>query len=325
MQTPHDRLFRRVFSDPEHAAGELQLLLPVAISARVDWSTLHPEKTDFIRDVLTELRSDVLFSVRLDGERELFIYLLMEHQSTPDALMPLRLLGYMLQIQERYVREHPDARRVPAVVPMVVHHGEDGWSAPVSFEELLDLDDDERSALADHVPRFRFLLDDLSLARDDDLRARSVTELGRLALFCLSRARESGDFLTDLERWSDILIKAASAPNGVAALASLVRYILEVVGAPPEEIRTFLTGLGPQVEEAYMTGAQILIERGRKEGEAKGRKEGRAETLLNLLERKFGAVPSASVERIEHASIDELDRWALRVLDATSLDEVLAD
>ena len=63
MQTPHDRLFRRVFGNPEHAAGELQLLLPAAVSARVDWSTLHPEKTDFIREVLTELRSDVLFSV----------------------------------------------------------------------------------------------------------------------------------------------------------------------------------------------------------------------------------------------------------------------
>ncbi len=53
--------------------------------------------------------------------------------------------------------------------------------------------------------------------------------------------------------------------------------------------------------------------------------KGRAETLLKQLERKFGAVPSATAERIQQASIDELDRWALRVLDATSLDEVLAD
>ena len=82
-----------------------------------------------------------------------------------------------------------------------------------------------------------------------------------------------------------------------------------------------------------MTGAQILIEQGRKEGEAKGRRrprrrrprEGRAETLVKQLERKFGAVPSATFERIQHASIDELDRWALRVLDATTLDEVFAD
>ena len=106
----------------------------------------------------------------------------------------------------------------------------------------------------------------------------------------------------------------------MAALASLVRYILEVVGAPPEEIRTFLTGLGPQVEEAYMTGAQILIERGRKEGEARGRKE----ALLKLLELKFKDVAAETADRIQHASIEDLERWTARVLDATTLDEVLA-
>jgi len=152
-----------------------------------------------------------------------------------------------------------------------------------------------------------------------------VTELGRLALFCLSRARESGDFLADLERWSDILVTAASAPNGVAALASLVRYILEVVGAPPGEIRTFLTGLGPRVEEAYMTGAQVLIEQGRKEGEAKGEAKGRAQALVELLELKFKGVPADTLDRIQRASINELERWTARVLDATSPDEVLAD
>jgi hypothetical protein len=30
MQTPHDRFFRRVFADPEHAAGELRTVLPAA-------------------------------------------------------------------------------------------------------------------------------------------------------------------------------------------------------------------------------------------------------------------------------------------------------
>ena len=34
-----------------------------------------------------------------------------------------------------------------------------------------------------------------------------MTELGRLALFCLARARESDDFLAELGRWRDILAR----------------------------------------------------------------------------------------------------------------------
>lgn len=316
MHDPHDRLFRRVFSDPEHAAGELRLLLPAAVSARVDWTTLRPEKTDFVREVLSEVRSDVLFSADVDG-RELFIYLLMEHQSTADPLMPLRLLGYLVQIHEHYVREHPGTRQVPAVVPMVVHHSERGWTAPTRFEDVLDLDSELAAALSNHIPRFEMLLDDVSSARDEDLRARSMTELGRLALFCLARARSTADFIAELQHWTEALVNAAAAPNGVAALASLISYIVEVIGAPPERLRTFLSGLGPRVEEASMTIAQTL----RKEGEAKGR----AETLLKLLELKFKSVPDDTAERIRHASIEELDRWTTRVLDAKTLDEVVGD
>lgn len=93
MHDPHDRLFRRVFSDVKHAEGELRALLPASVSARIDWPTLRSIPTSFVRDVLTELRSDVLFSVQMEG-RELLVYLLLEHQSTQDGLMAFRLLAY---------------------------------------------------------------------------------------------------------------------------------------------------------------------------------------------------------------------------------------
>jgi hypothetical protein len=35
----HDRLFRGVFSQPEHAAGERRSLLPADVAHRIDWST----------------------------------------------------------------------------------------------------------------------------------------------------------------------------------------------------------------------------------------------------------------------------------------------
>ena len=61
------------------------------------------------------------------------------------------------------------------------------------------------------------------------------------------------------------------------------------------------------------------------QGIAKGKAEGRAEVLLKLLTLKFGPLPDGVAQRLQAASVDELDRWTERVLSAKSLAEVFAD
>lgn len=59
------------------------------------------------------------------------------------------------------------------------------------------------------------------------------------------------------------------------------------------------------------------------EGYAEGQAKRAAGVLLRLLARKFGAIPDQARDRIGAASIDQLDLWTMRVLDATTLDDVL--
>lgn len=76
------------------------------------------------------------------------------------------------------------------------------------------------------------------------------------------------------------------------------------------------------------TVAEAWLEQGRAEGIEKGLaqgiEEGQAGLLLHLLERRFGELPQSVRERIRGASVSELGAWAEAVLDAASLDEVLA-
>lgn len=71
-----------------------------------------------------------------------------------------------------------------------------------------------------------------------------------------------------------------------------------------------------------------IAERLRKEGEARGKAEGRTEhaveTVLRLLTRRFGEPAEAVVLRVRGASLVELDRWTERVLDARTIDDVFA-
>ena len=68
---------------------------------------------------------------------------------------------------------------------------------------------------------------------------------------------------------------------------------------------------------------QWLLE-GRQEGEQMGRRAGEAALLLRLLERRFGPLPDWAKDRIASADTVSLEEWGFRVLDAGSLEIVLA-
>jgi hypothetical protein len=68
-----------------------------------------------------------------------------------------------------------------------------------------------------------------------------------------------------------------------------------------------------------------LAEKWKAEGHAKGKVEGKAETLRKLLTLKFGKPPQAAAHRIANGSEVDLDRWLERVLSADSLDAVVGD
>jgi predicted transposase YdaD len=65
-------------------------------------------------------------------------------------------------------------------------------------------------------------------------------------------------------------------------------------------------------------------ERLRREGRIEGKLKGKHEAIERLLRQRFGALPAAAAARIEQAGEVELDAWSLRILTASSLEEVLA-
>ena len=71
------------------------------------------------------------------------------------------------------------------------------------------------------------------------------------------------------------------------------------------------------------------VEKGRKEGQAKGLAEGQAigvrSVLQDQLSQKFGELPESVSEQIRRADYSQLQRWARRVIDADSFEQILID
>ena len=93
--TPHDAVFKTFLRHPETALDFLQIHLPASLRELCDLQTLKLESDSFIEENLRAYYSDVLWSVKTtDGDG--YIYVVIEHQSTPDAHMAFRLMRYAL-------------------------------------------------------------------------------------------------------------------------------------------------------------------------------------------------------------------------------------
>ena len=326
--TPHDGLIKNVFTDVENARGELQTMLPPALVKRLDWNTLRVEPGSFVDEVLKERHSDILYSVRfLDDPTKLaFLYLLFEHQSAPDHWMPFRLLRYDVRIWEYFLKNNPDAKHLPIIVPVVLHHGKDGWTASKRLLDLFDIEEPLRSVVVPYLPDFGFVLDDLAFKSDDELRGRAMTPFARLALWFLRDARE-GTLLDHWQAWASVLIELLAHPTGLKALEILLRYCSYVAAAPaPETLRNkLLKELGPKAEEVFVTYVEIWKAEGRTEGEAKGEAKGRAEGVLMIFRARAITVDEGTRERVLACrDLPTLERWLMRAVTANSIDEVFA-
>lgn len=332
--TPHDALFKFTFGDPEHARGILQTALPSEISRCVDWTTLELRSTGLVDDELSQRCTDLLFRADVLGH-EARVLVLFEHQSQSDRWMPLRLLEYTLRIWNDWRRDHPGASKLPAVIPVVLHHSQGGWRGATELHQLLDLDASTRVAWAPYLPNLRFVLDDLPSQSDEAIRSRALTELGKLVLLAMKHLPYAADPLSVLWELVPPMTRVLRAPNGLTALAAVLRYALMVTDVEYRDIHEVLKSRGAEeLGEAVMSTADRLIEQGRTEGLHQGRTEGlhqgrteglhqgRAELLTRLLRRRFGELPAPVVARIDAGSEGDLDLWAERVLSAASLEDV---
>jgi len=144
----------------------------------------------------------------------------------------------------------------------------------------------------------------------------------------LSQTAHGSRVHAEFTGWADVVRDVIRAPNGLEALALVMRYILLVNDhVEPEGLQAFLERVaGPDAKDTVMTAGERLIQQGIEKGEERGILKGERALLLRLLRKRFGTQVDAAVElRLEAASAEQIACWAERLLSAATLSELLAD
>jgi Putative transposase, YhgA-like len=316
LMQPHDAIFRWTFSQQRHAVGLLQATLPRALVAATDWSTLRLENGGYVSQALRGRHCDLVFSVQMGGKAAYF-YVLVEQQRRVEPLMIFRMSVYMTRLWEHIVRDHPDAKELPLIYPLLIHHSDTGWTAATAFQDIVATGDAVRSELLPYIPHFAMRLLDLSPGQVQDLVERALTAMARVVLWCLSVAGDDGRMVRESHRIGSALAEVLRAPDRYAALEVLLRYL----SATHERFTVKKIGkllekaAGPEAREVIVTGLDKLERRGERKGQAK--------MLLGQLAVRFSSVPDEVSARVMAADEATLTRWAMRVLTAPTLESVL--
>lgn len=304
LSQPHDSLVRYTFGSPENAASLLREHLPPRLVQAVDWSRLRIENGSYISEELRSSTSDLLYRLPFtdEGGRELYLYVLFEHQRTDDGWMPLRLLGYKKAIWDRFRSEHPKAKKLPPLVSLVLAQVDGGWRTSQRFIDLIDIPESLRPFLEPHLPTFEHLLIDLATISQENIKGNAAV---RLALGVLKAAAER-EFLRWAE-WGFVLLRQIDSPE---FLRALFRYVLNAdsgfnLKKLVEKVRS---NQSTKAGEAIMSIAEEVRAEGRVEGRLEGRLQGRAigkvQTLQNLLGRE--EQPSEALAQLSSEDIAQL-------------------
>ena len=292
----HDHFFRKMMSDKTVACTFFEEHLPKDVLAVIDLTSLELQSSSYIDDMRKESIADMLFKTVVDGHIA-YLYLLVDHQSRPDELMPFRLLKYLCNAIDQNLRE-TGSKRIPLILPIVVYHGKQPWNYSNAINDLVDA---PRELVEAYFLK-PFTLLDLSKIDDAELKRKTwagVMELTMKHIF----ARDMLPILKEIIP----LINHLAQSDGKMLAETVLTYILDRAELSNKDafIDLVKTNFTPDIEEEIMsTFAELCKE----EGMQQGMELAMAQIAERLLEKNEDPARIAELTNLPLEKITELKR-----------------
>ncbi|NJN47503.1 MAG: transposase [Candidatus Competibacteraceae bacterium] len=287
----HDASYKLLFSHAEMVEDLLRGFVPQDWVKSLDFSTLEKSNASYVADDLRHRHDDVVWRVRFQNHW-LYVYLLLEFQSTVDRFMAVRILSYTGLLYQDLIRSHSLSQdRLPPVLPIVLYNGETRWTAAV---ELVQLIQPAPAELQAYQPRQRYLLLDEGTYSDQQLAGLHNLVA---AVFRLENSRTPEDVLAIVTALVDWL----KHPQQTGLRRTCTVWIRRVILADTDtaskpiieldEVRTMLAQRVQQWKQQWRDGGFAEgLEQGLEQGVTQGLLQGERALLLRQSRLRFDAV-----------------------------------
>lgn len=265
----HDRFFKQSMANPRVAQDFFDQYLPTDLKNIICFKALTLCPESFVDKTLKLNVVDLLYQVNFNDSPG-YLYILLEHQSSADWEMPLRIHRYTLQILEKHLQNYPECKRLPIVYPIVLYHQPKPYPYSNDIYSLFGSDE----VLARKWVFQPFHLIDLSQISDEQLKQKHWSGI----MTWLLKHVYARNFIHSLSQVWDLL-KTIHNSGDNDYLKVIIEYILRTgdIAEEQELAKMVSKHLSSELGETVMTLGETIFERGRHEGRSEGRNEGRNE------------------------------------------------
>ena len=298
LRQPHDVFFKKGMGDVGVATHLLQGHLPQDIQSLLDWGTMQYVNKSMVKDRLSQLHADIVWRCSAQDDSDMHTYTLVEHQSTPDRLLPFRVTQYDVALIEQHLEQQ--YKDLPIINNLCLYAGK---KTPYPYSiDLYDCFKDPALARKYMGKPFRLILVDLNNFSEAELAKHGTADMLQILL---KRGIER-DFLPWIKSNPDMILRLFERSYGISG----IYYMLGVEEkSNPEELVEAISLIIPEKEEEIMTAAQKLWNRGMQEGEQKGKVSGRQESKLDIAKKMLGEkLPKVQISRLTGLNLGQIDK-----------------
>ena len=289
----HDKFFRSAMQNQPVAMEFFQHYLPSPLCEGLSLDTIKLQNSTYIDKDFQETVSDLVFNCRYkegdksNSEEEARVVLLVEHQSTPDQLMPFRVYHYMFnflhgQLKERAQKHAKD--KLNAVYALVFYHGK---QTPYPYSmNLADSFYDPLNIMNGMFPVPVNLIDANQIT-EEELKQQNLFGLMASALKHSRDSDVGRRIIEDMKSLAQIQQLMDLSPELTLNLSTTYLNYMLIVGNIVN-LKQFVQGIAQLPEPIRgetMTAAEQLRAQGREEGLEEGMEKGMEKGIEKGMEK----------------------------------------
>ena len=134
MGNQHDTRYKKLFKNPILVEELLTSFVDEDFIKDLDFKTLKKLDKSFVSDAFKNKESDMIYQIDFKGDL-IYIFLLLEFQSSVDKKMSLRMLRYICEFYEELELK---GDKFPAVFPVLLYNGDPKWTAETNIKKLIE-------------------------------------------------------------------------------------------------------------------------------------------------------------------------------------------
>lgn len=336
MSTIHDKGYKYLFSNPLIVKELLQSFVTMDWVHHIDFTKAETIDKSYVTDQYKEYEADIIYKLYFkDGE--LYLYLLIEFQSTVDRFIAFRMLQYIMELYRELIYKH-NSKTLPVVFPILIYNGDKKWTAPLSLQELITLPAVLKQCET-YIPHFRYYpiienaIDKKTLHNmmnvistvfllgtgDAEEFFKTVDRIRELlhiydneplllrTLLCwLLQYLQSHGMVVETTNFLSMIDKPREAGTMLARALEKIKNDLRKEGFSQGLQVGMIKGKKVGIKEGIQKGIQRGIQKGMKDGLLKGVAQERINIACNLLKSGMDERTILKITRLKKSQLDEI-------------------